>query len=206
MFSISAKLTGGFVAVSASALVLALQACGGGGGGSGSAVAPTTSTPATATPIATATPTTAPPTSTPTPVASVTPGPVTASWAGINGYNATSPPNFVPTFAAPLSSGFVGENGPPIVFTAIGQTVHVTITQANSLGTTPSSVGVVCNSVVGTLAVANAINGPTSGGFDLSLAKTTAASSVCNVQITGSIGFNFGNYFGSFEVLNVNGP
>ncbi len=200
MFLRSQKFTGGFVVLSASALVLALQACGGGGGGSGSAVAPTTSTPATATP------TTAPPTNTPTPVPSVTPGPVTASWAGINGYNATSPPNFVPTFGSPQPSGFVGEDGPPIVYSAVGQTVHVTITQLNAQGNSPSSLNAGCNNTAGTLVISNAVNGSSGGSFDLTLTATTGGNKNCFIGVAGSLGFNFGNYLGGLEILQVQGP
>ncbi len=188
----------------------ATVACGGGGGSS--PVNPGTSTPVTAAPAtATAAPATSTPTTSPTAVATsstapaITPGPVTASWAGINGYAATSPPNFTPTFGTPQPTGYVGEVGPRVVFTAIGQTVHFSISQTTPGGNTPSSLSVACNSVVGTLTTANAVNGPGSGSFDLTLAKTTGGDPLCFVQISGSLAF-LGLYPGATEVFTVVGP
>jgi hypothetical protein len=181
----------------------AVVACGGGGGGS-APVSPGTSTPSSNTivistpisPAATSTATAAA-TSIPTAVASITPGPVIASWAGINGFAATSPANFVPTFNSAQN-----EVGPPIGFTAIGQSVLVLVTQSSTGSNTPSSVSVSClNNAVN---VSNALNGPGKGSLVVSLVASTLNDPNCQIQISGALTTYL--YPGPIEQLKISGP
>jgi len=78
------------------------------------------------------------PTPTPTPTISGTPGPITASWRGDGAFSAQSDPNwllsFTPAIGDPASSI---TNGPPIIFTSVGQSVTITFNQANFNGLLP---------------------------------------------------------------------
>jgi hypothetical protein len=173
----------------------ALCACGGGGGSGSPGGSPATSIPTTA---PTATPT-ATPTPTPAPVApTATPAPLSVSWYGINGYTATSPPNFVP---APAATG-LGFTSPNIIYTAIGQTVHVVVTQQATVFSVPTTASVACNQTVGTLVISNATSGNPTGSFDVTLAKTTGADPLCSVGAKGQLG----NYPGSGALMFVVGP
>lgn len=108
-----------------------LSACGGGGGGaSANSASPPISTPA---------PTPSPtPSATPYPLASPvgapTLGPILVTWQGVGGYSAQSDPNFVPTFYGQPNDptnypSYV--TAPSIIFTAVGQSVQATVTQAS---------------------------------------------------------------------------
>jgi hypothetical protein len=118
-------------------------------------------------------------------------------WYGINGYTATSPPNFVPVLIPPL-----GETGPPIVFTKIGQTVRVIVSELSTAYAVPTVVSVACNSTVGTLTISNATSGRPSGSADVTLSKSTGGDPLCNVGVQG----DYGNFPGTGTALTVSGP
>jgi hypothetical protein len=100
-----------------------LAGCGGGG----SSASQTTLTPGP-------TPTSSPSQS---PTISGTPGPVIVTWKGDGTFTAQSDTAWPLTFFS-VQGGSSVTNGPPIPFTALGQSVTVTINQANYTGALPT--------------------------------------------------------------------
>lgn len=96
------------------------------GGGASSASTQPTTTPSTPTP-------------TPTPINGVSPGPTIVIWKGDGAFTSQSDPNwplsFTPEPGNPI--GFF-TNGPPIVYSAVGQSVTVSVSQANYGGPLPT--------------------------------------------------------------------
>jgi len=105
--------------------VLALATAVGCSGGGGSGVPSQT--------IATASPSPSP-----TPSTAGSPGPIIASWKGDGSYTARSNPNWPLSFVPlPGNASVMYTNGPPIVYTALGQSVTVLLSQANYSGLLP---------------------------------------------------------------------
>lgn len=166
-----------------SLIISILNGCSGGGGSS--------STPQP-TPIVTASPSPVP-TGTPTPGP---PGPIIATWKGDGAYVAHSNPNwplsFLPYPGAPGASLTVG---PPIVFTAIGQTVSIIATQANNPNFVPMQIGLIgqCSGIG---------HGP-NGVLPVKISYAGPGSSNCSVQIDGNIP---GLYVGVAVTMGVQVP
>ena len=158
--------------------ILAFSGCGGGGGGS---EAPTITASLA-------------PTSTPAPVTSGMPGPIIGTWKGDGSFTAQSDPNwplsFVPVPGDPLSSV---TKGPPITFTAIGQSVTVTFTQVNYLGVIPT-LATFLNQCAG-------ISGMDIASRQFRVAYTGTGSSNCVAEFNGNApGYYQGDAI-SFQII-----
>jgi len=154
----------------------AIAACSGGGSSGPSQVtqAPTIS-----------------PSPSPTP-ASGPPGPTLAIWKGDGSYVAQSDPNWPLSFI-PVPNDPVGTitKGPPIIFTALGQSVTVSLSQANYLGALPTLVifnGPSCSG----------ISGQSIGNNQSRFFYNSAVSANCSVQMYGE---TLGSYQGAAVML-----
>lgn len=177
------KLSGVRPYIAFAIVSIALAACSGGGGGTNSVPQPT-STPTLA------------PTSTPTPIITGTPGPTIASWKGDGSFNAQSDPNwplsFIPEPGDPAGSY---TKGPPISYTAVGQSVTVSITQSNFSGILPTIVYFTGN--------CTGITGSAAGANQFRVSYNSVGHSSCTLQLNGA---NNGAYQGFAALLVINVP
>lgn len=143
---------------------------------------------------------TPPPTMTATPSPSPTAtgiigslGPVIATWKGEGSYSAQSTPNWPLTFIAipadPLGSY---TNGPPIVFTATGQSIIVSVSQSNYTGLLPT-LAIFVGTCTG-------LSGVASGSTQLRVTYTSVGSSSCALQLDGA---RNGSYQGAAALLQI---
>ena len=159
-----------------------IAGCSGGGGSVGTAQP-------------SATPTTQPtPSPSPTATGIIGPlGPVVASWKGEGSYSAQSdaawPITFIPLPGDPLGSY---TNGPPIVFTAVGQSVIVSLSQSNYTGLLPTLATFV-GSCTGIFGVAT-------GPAQMRVSYSSVGSSGCNLQLDGA---RNGSYQGAAALLHI---
>lgn len=157
-----------------------------GGGGSGGITQPTP------------TPTTQ---STPTPAPISTGiigslGPVVVSWKGDGAYSAQSDPNWPLSFT-PIPGDPTGSftNSPPIIFTAVGQSVIVSLKQTNYTGLLPS-LAIFIGSCTGVSGIGN---GPTQ--YKVTYAST--GSTGCNLELDGALN---GSYQGAGAMMHIAVP
>jgi len=162
-----------------------LAGCSGGGGTSG---------PQIATPAPTLAPTPSPsPTAT---ISGVSPGPVIATWKGDGSFTAQSDPNwpvaFIPVPGDPKGSW---TKGPPIVFTGLGQTVTVTLSQANFTGVLPTFTTFVGN--------CTGLSAKPAAQTQMRVFYSAVGSSNCTVQFDGD---SAGSYQGAAVVIPITVP
>lgn len=143
---------------------------------------------------------TSPPTAQPTPSPSPTAtgiigilGPVVASWKGDGSYSAQSDPNWPITFI-PVPGDLIGSytNSPPIIFTAIGQSATVSLTQSNYTGLLPSLAIFVGN--------CTGLSGVGTGPTQYRVTYGSIGSSSCNLQLNGA---QNGSYKGAGALMHI---
>jgi len=120
-------------------------------------------------------------------------GPVVASWKGEGSYSAQSDPSWPITFLPePLDPLGSYTNGPPIVFTAVGQSVIVSISQSNYTGLLPTlaTFGGSCTGIFGVA------SGPT----QMRVTFNSFGSSGCKLQLDGA---RNGSYQGAAALLQI---
>jgi len=120
-------------------------------------------------------------------------GPVVASWKGDGAYSAQSDPNWPLTFI-PVPGDPVGSytNSPPIVFTAIGQSVTVSLSQSNYTGLLPS-LAIFVGTCTG-------LSGVGAGPTQYRVTYGSTGSSGCNLQLNGA---QNGSYQGAGALMHV---
>jgi len=139
---------------------------------------------------------TAQPTPSPSPTATGiigTLGPVVASWKGDGSYAAQSDPNWPLSFI-PVPGDSVGSytSSPPIIFTAIGQSVTVSLSQSNYTGLLPS-LAIFVGTCTG-------LSGVGAGPTQYRVTYSSAGSSGCNLQLNGA---QNGSYKGAGALMHV---
>ncbi len=211
-------LPGAGVDVSSASSQIAILGASGGIYVTASTRTPSPNTTYTPTPAPTPT-ITATQTPSPMPSPSYTPGysgysPIAASWYGINGFTATSPPNYIAPLGPINDSGGAGSFGPPITFTAIGQTVHVDITQDNAryngIGTIiPYLPEYQCTkNPAAVLKFTNQVYGKNAGSVDVQLTASTQNDPNCGFGFSAAVfpAPVYGNYLGAGMFIEIVGP
>ena len=143
-------------------ILVTVVGCSGGGG---------SSVPSQTTPTATPSPS---PTST-----GASPGPILASWKGDGSYTARSDPNWPLSFVPlPGNSNVMYTKGPPIVYTTLGQSVTVLLSQANYSGLLPT-LATFTGQCTG-------LSGSATGNTSFQVRYSGIASSNCVLQFDGA--------------------
>lgn len=125
------------------------------------------------------------PTASPTPVINGTPGPVIASWKGNGTFTTQSDPAWPLTFSG-VEIGATVTNGPPINFTALHQSVTVTISQANYAGILPTLL-----SLNGNCTQFSAVS---TGQTQMRISYDSIGSTGCKAQFYGSLDVHYPGY------------
>jgi len=120
-------------------------------------------------------------------------GPLIVSWKGDGAYSAQSDPNWPISFSSipgdPLGSF---TNGPPILFTAIGQSVTVSLKQTNYSGLLPS----LAIFIGGCTGLSGVGNGPT----QYKVTYASSGSTGCNLELDGA---QNGSYQGAGALMHI---